>query len=248
MALAAATPLESLLQAIERFVQVPSLELTPAELGEHLVRLRHGIDLLELGFTTGAAGFAATDEYDAQGSVSPIDWIRLATCPATPLPERSPPGSRWAGSRAVSPRWMRARSASPTSRSLRGSPAPSAPNRAWPASMPQCPGPARPPRAHLRGDRRRPRAAGAEPRRPGGAAGSLGWVRVAGLRPPGGVHQRPPSGALGQRRRDRRGQPRQSLIHPPRLAEWSRSRARFTRDMTVPIGMPSSATICCPHG
>jgi hypothetical protein len=76
MALAAATPLESLLQAIERFVRVPSLELTAAELGEHLVRLRHGIDLLELGFATGAASFAATDEYDAQGSVSPIDWIR----------------------------------------------------------------------------------------------------------------------------------------------------------------------------
>ena len=69
-------PLETLIGAIERFVQVPTLELTPTELGVHLVRLRHGIDLLELGFASGAATFAATDEYNAQGSVTPIDWIR----------------------------------------------------------------------------------------------------------------------------------------------------------------------------
>jgi hypothetical protein len=72
----AVTPLESLLQAIEDFVAVPTLELAAAELGDHLVRLRHGIDLLELNFGSGAASFATTDEYDAQGSVSPIDWIR----------------------------------------------------------------------------------------------------------------------------------------------------------------------------
>ena len=68
--------LEALLRAIQDFAEVPSLELTPADLGDHLVRLRHGIDLLELGFATDAATFAATDEYDAQGSVTPIDWIR----------------------------------------------------------------------------------------------------------------------------------------------------------------------------
>ena len=76
MAVAEATPLEALIGAIERFVQVPTLELTATELGDFLVRLRHGIDLLELGFATGAATFATTDEYDAQGSVTPIDWIR----------------------------------------------------------------------------------------------------------------------------------------------------------------------------
>ena len=76
MAAAEATPLETLIGAIERFVQLPTLELTPAELGDFLVRLRHGIDVLELGFATGAATFAATDEYDAQGSVTAIDWIR----------------------------------------------------------------------------------------------------------------------------------------------------------------------------
>jgi hypothetical protein len=69
-------PLETLITAIERFVRVPTLELTPTELGDHLVRLRHGIDVLELGFATRATTFAATDEYDAQGSVTPIDWIR----------------------------------------------------------------------------------------------------------------------------------------------------------------------------
>ena len=76
MAAAEATPLETLVGAIERFVQLPTLELTPAELGDFLVRLRHGIDVLELGFATCAATFAATDEYDAQGSVTAIDWIR----------------------------------------------------------------------------------------------------------------------------------------------------------------------------
>ncbi|MFZ0919299.1 MAG: hypothetical protein WAN83_04380, partial [Candidatus Dormiibacterota bacterium] len=72
IAAAEATPLETLVGAIERFVQLPTLELTPAELGDFLVRLRHGIDVLELGFATCAATFAATDEYDAQGSVTAI--------------------------------------------------------------------------------------------------------------------------------------------------------------------------------
>jgi hypothetical protein len=76
MAVAEATPLDTLVGAIERFVQVPTLELTATELGDFLVRLRHGIDLLELGFATGAATFATTDEYEVQGSVTPIDWIR----------------------------------------------------------------------------------------------------------------------------------------------------------------------------
>ena len=72
----AGNPLEALMQAIQGFVSGSTFELTPAELGDHLIRLRHGIDLLELGFASEAAVFAATDEYDAQGSVTPIDWIR----------------------------------------------------------------------------------------------------------------------------------------------------------------------------
>ncbi|HEX4864298.1 MAG TPA: DUF222 domain-containing protein [Acidimicrobiales bacterium] len=73
---AAENPLETLIEAIERFVRVPTLELTPTELGDHLVRLRHGIDVLELGFASRASTFADTDEYESQGSVTPIDWIR----------------------------------------------------------------------------------------------------------------------------------------------------------------------------
>src|SRR5579863_3283072 len=72
----AGNPLEALIESIQWFVVASTFELTPAELGDHLVRLRQGIDLLELGFAAEAAVFAATDEYDAQGSVSPIDWIR----------------------------------------------------------------------------------------------------------------------------------------------------------------------------
>ena len=70
------TPLDAFLQALAGFVEVPRLELTAFELGEHLVRLRHGIDRLELHFAMGAAAFAATDEFEVQGSVTPIDWIR----------------------------------------------------------------------------------------------------------------------------------------------------------------------------
>ncbi len=50
---------------------------TGEELGDELIRLRHQIDVLELGFAMKAAAFAATDEYNDQGSVSPIDWIRF---------------------------------------------------------------------------------------------------------------------------------------------------------------------------
>ena len=70
------TPLDAFIQAIARFVEMPRLELTAFELGEHLVRLRQGMDRLELHFAMGAAAFAATNECEVQGSVSPIDWIR----------------------------------------------------------------------------------------------------------------------------------------------------------------------------
>jgi hypothetical protein len=45
-------------------------------LGFKLIGLRHAIDSLELEFARTAAEFAETDEYDEQGSTSPIDWIR----------------------------------------------------------------------------------------------------------------------------------------------------------------------------
>src|SRR4029077_7470888 len=46
------------------------------QLGYKLIALRYAIDSLELEFAQTAAEFARTDEYDEQGSTSPIDWIR----------------------------------------------------------------------------------------------------------------------------------------------------------------------------
>ena len=51
-------------------------ERTPEQIGDDLVHLRHGIDLLEIAFARDAGLFASTSEYDAQGSVSSIDWVR----------------------------------------------------------------------------------------------------------------------------------------------------------------------------
>jgi len=51
-------------------------------LGYKLVGLRMAIDSLELEFAQTAAEFARTNEYDEQGSTSPIDWIRH-TCHMT---------------------------------------------------------------------------------------------------------------------------------------------------------------------
>ena len=51
-------------------------ERSPEQIGADLVHLRHGIDLLEVAFARDAARFAATSEYDTQGSVSSVDWIR----------------------------------------------------------------------------------------------------------------------------------------------------------------------------
>ncbi len=47
------------------------------DLTDELVGLRHVIDQLELVFSTRAAAFAATNEYEGWGAVTPIDWIRL---------------------------------------------------------------------------------------------------------------------------------------------------------------------------
>ena len=71
-----ADPLTPLLSAIQSFVDTPARDVTPFEAGDYLIRLRHGMDLLELDFAIGASKFALTDEYEAEGSVSPIDWIR----------------------------------------------------------------------------------------------------------------------------------------------------------------------------
>jgi len=62
--------------AIERFLRRARDGRTPEQIGEELIELRHVCDLLELEFSVEAARFAETDEYDEQGSVSPIHWIR----------------------------------------------------------------------------------------------------------------------------------------------------------------------------
>jgi uncharacterized protein DUF222/HNH endonuclease len=47
------------------------------QMGQDLIRMRHAIDLQELAFAKLAAQFAETDYWDEDGSVSPIDWIRI---------------------------------------------------------------------------------------------------------------------------------------------------------------------------
>jgi hypothetical protein len=70
------TAIDRLFVAIDAVVAGQAEAVSPFELGERLIRLRHGIDLLELGFARDAAAFAATDESIAQGPTSPIDWVR----------------------------------------------------------------------------------------------------------------------------------------------------------------------------
>ena len=49
---------------------------SPEAIGWELVHLRHQCDRLELEFSMSSAAFAATDEYDQEGFVSPVHWIR----------------------------------------------------------------------------------------------------------------------------------------------------------------------------
>src|SRR5450759_65886 len=56
---------------------IDAVGLTAEDRRERLIRKRHVIDLMELSFAQEAAEFAATDEYEQEGSVSPIDWIRI---------------------------------------------------------------------------------------------------------------------------------------------------------------------------
>ena len=47
-----------------------------SRLGDELKEIRREIDLLEIKFSRVAFDFAQTDEYEQEGSVTPIDWIR----------------------------------------------------------------------------------------------------------------------------------------------------------------------------
>ncbi|HSS93526.1 MAG TPA: DUF222 domain-containing protein [Candidatus Dormibacteraeota bacterium] len=63
--------------AVDRFCERHKEGRTPEQVTGELIHLRHQLDRLDLEFSEGAAAFAATDEYEAEGSVSPIHWVRL---------------------------------------------------------------------------------------------------------------------------------------------------------------------------
>jgi hypothetical protein len=54
-----------------------AVDFREQDLRERLIRKRHVIDLMELSFAQEAAEFAATRDYQEDGSTSPIDWIRI---------------------------------------------------------------------------------------------------------------------------------------------------------------------------
>jgi len=62
-------------EAVERFCAVP-IRASGPELSFDMREMSRCRDLIELRFSEMAAAFAATDEYDLDGSVSPIHWIR----------------------------------------------------------------------------------------------------------------------------------------------------------------------------
>jgi uncharacterized protein DUF222 len=53
------------------------VDLRAEERRERLIHKRRVIDMLEFSFSREAAEFASTDDYEKQGSVSAIDWIRI---------------------------------------------------------------------------------------------------------------------------------------------------------------------------
>jgi hypothetical protein len=71
----ASTRVVHLVARIERFC-AQTVRLEGSQLSADLIELRRGMNLLEVKFSELAAAFAATDEYDEEGSVSPIHWIR----------------------------------------------------------------------------------------------------------------------------------------------------------------------------
>jgi len=64
-----------LVARIERFC-AQTVRAEGSQLSADLIELRRGMNLLEVKFSELAAAFAATDEYDMEGSISPIHWIR----------------------------------------------------------------------------------------------------------------------------------------------------------------------------
>ena len=69
--------MSELLAAVERYRSRPLVELDGAQIGAELVGLRHVVDLLEVEFARLSGRFADTDEWDGDGFLSPIHWIRV---------------------------------------------------------------------------------------------------------------------------------------------------------------------------
>src|ERR1700716_627444 len=62
--------------AVDRFSRAPLPEGGPY-LASFLHRVQRASDRISVKFSQGAAAFAETDEYDQQGSLSPLHWIRV---------------------------------------------------------------------------------------------------------------------------------------------------------------------------
>src|SRR5438309_4831336 len=69
-------PVGSLIAEIERFCARPS-PVAGEELAADLRELARGRNLLDLKFSEMAAAFAGTDQYDVDGCLSPIHWMRV---------------------------------------------------------------------------------------------------------------------------------------------------------------------------
>ena len=67
---------DDLLATALTFHQRPRTPLGGEQLGDELIALRRACDLLELEFSELAARFATTNQYEEDGTTSPIDWIR----------------------------------------------------------------------------------------------------------------------------------------------------------------------------
>ena len=67
---------DDLLATALTFHQRPRTPLGGEQLGDELIALRRACDLLELEFSELAARFADTNQYEEDGTTSPIDWIR----------------------------------------------------------------------------------------------------------------------------------------------------------------------------
>ena len=69
-------PMTALASAVDLFCARDRSGLSAEQVGFDMIHLRHQCDRLEVDFSRSAAEFASSDEYVAQGSVSPIHWIR----------------------------------------------------------------------------------------------------------------------------------------------------------------------------